>query len=100
MDVVDTMFICGRSNPMPMAWTSQIAVVSMQVIDEHGTDITDRELSAMPYTTALVKETLRHKAIVSSVWRKTLVDIELGGYRIPKVRVTHQHQTAHCMTLI
>ncbi|KAL3157165.1 hypothetical protein ABBQ38_001405 [Trebouxia sp. C0009 RCD-2024] len=55
-----------------------------QVIDEHGTDITDRELSAMPYTTALVKETLRHKAIVSSVWRKTLVDIELGGYRIPK----------------
>lgn len=62
----------------------------MQVIDQYGTDITDRELSAMPYTTALVKETLRHKAIVSSVWRKTLVDIELGGYRIPKVRVIRQ----------
>ena len=55
------------------------------MIDAHGTDITDTELAAMPYTTAIVKETLRQKAIVSSVWRKTLVDIELGGYRIPKV---------------
>ena len=59
--------------------------VAVQVIDTYGTDITDRELAAMPYTTAIVKETLRQKAIVSSVWRKTLVDIELGGYRIPKV---------------
>lgn len=55
------------------------------MIDTYGADITDRELAAMPYTTAIVKETLRQKAIVSSVWRKTLVDIELGGYRIPKV---------------
>lgn len=55
------------------------------MIDTYGVDITDRELAAMPYTTAIVKETLRQKAIVSSVWRKTLVDIELGGYRIPKV---------------
>lgn len=55
------------------------------MIDTYGTDITDKELAAMPYTTAIVKETLRQKAIVSSVWRKTLVDIELGGYRIPKV---------------
>ena len=56
-----------------------------QVINEYGTDITDTALAAMPYTTAVLKETLRQKAIVSSVWRKTLVDIELGGYRIPKV---------------
>lgn len=56
----------------------------MQVIDAYGTDITDRELAAMPYTTAIVKETLRQKGIVSHVWRKALVDIELGGYRIPK----------------
>lgn len=54
-------------------------------MDAYGTDITDTVLAAMPYTTAIVKETLRQKAIVSSVWRKTLVDIELGGYRIPKV---------------
>ena len=56
----------------------------MQVIDAYGTDITDRELAVMPYTTAIVKETLRQKGIVSHVWRKALVDIELGGYRIPK----------------
>lgn len=55
-----------------------------EVIDTYGTDITDRELAAMPYTTAIVKETLRQKGIVSHVWRKALVDIELGGYRIPK----------------
>ena len=56
-------------------------------MEAHGTDITDRQLAAMPYTTAIVKETLRQKAIVSSVWRKTLVEIELGGYRIPKARL-------------
>lgn len=74
---------------MPKARSSQTAIFAIQVIDNHGTDITDSELATMPYTTALVKETLRHKAIVSSVWRKTLVDIELGGYRIPKVRSPH-----------
>lgn len=55
-----------------------------EVIDQYGIDITNRTLAAMPYTTAIVKETLRQKGIVSSVWRKALVDIELGGYRIPK----------------
>ncbi len=58
--------------------------MTVQVIETYGTDITDRELAAMPYTTAIVKETLRQKGIVSHVWRKALVDIELGGYRIPK----------------
>ena len=53
------------------------------MIDQYGIDITDRTLAAMPYTTAIVKETLRQKGIVSCVWRKGLVDIELGGYRIP-----------------
>lgn len=59
--------------------------MTVQVLDTYGTDFTDRELAAMPYTTAIIKETLRQKGIVSHVWRKALVDIELGGYRIPKV---------------
>lgn len=59
------------------------------MIDRYGTDITDKELAAMPYTTAIVKETLRQKGIVSHVWRKALVDIQLGGYRIPKVVLSH-----------
>lgn len=66
------------------------------MIDAYGTDITDRQLAAMPYTTAVVKETLRQKAIVSSVWRKTLVDIELGGYRIPKAMISLHLNVVGC----
>ena len=74
----------------------------MQVIDAYGTDITDRELAAMPYTTAIVKETLRQKGIVSHVWRKALVDIELGGYRIPKASLFSMLLTctALCIRLV
>lgn len=68
----------------------------VQVMNEHHSDaihqqppsLTGQDLAAMPYTTAIVKEVLRHRGIVATVWRKALVDLEVCGYRIPKVR-TH-----------
>lgn len=56
---------------------------------QHQCPVSEEQLSDMPYTTAIVKEVLRHRGIVSHVWRTALVDLEVGGYRVPKVQNMH-----------
>ncbi|KAK9843391.1 hypothetical protein WJX81_000043 [Elliptochloris bilobata] len=53
---------------------------------EHGEGITEATLREMPYTEACVKEALRISPIVGTIYRRTLCEFELGGYRIPKGR--------------
>ena len=48
--------------------------------------LSEQQMGGMPYTTAIIKEVLRHRGIVSHVWRTALVDLEVGGYRVPKVQ--------------
>ena len=43
-------------------------------------------LEAMPYATAVIRESLRFKPSVGGVMRWTKEDVQVGGYNIPKVR--------------
>lgn len=39
----------------------------------------------MPYTDAVIKETMRKHGIVDGIWRKALEDLEIQGRLVPKV---------------
>ena len=56
----------------------------MQVITEHGEEISADAAAAMPYADATVKEALRLQPIVPVLFRVALKSFELGGYSIPK----------------
>ncbi|XP_047322132.1 cytochrome P450 90A1 [Impatiens glandulifera] len=59
------------------------------------------DYKSMPFTQCVVDETLRVANIISGVFRRTTVDVNLGGYTIPKgrkvfasfraVHLDHQH---------
>ena len=43
-------------------------------------------LEAVPYATAVIRESLRFKPSVGGVMRRTKEDVQVGDYNIPKVR--------------
>lgn len=50
----------------------------MQVIAMHGPAISPAALDAMPYADAVIREALRIAPPAASVFRRTLVDMEVG----------------------
>lgn len=58
---------------------------NVQVMREHGQEITAEALSAMEYADAVSKEALRYRVIVPFVFRRALKDFQLGPYTIKKV---------------
>lgn len=66
----------------------------MQVIREHGQEITAEALNAMEYADAVSKEALRHRVIVPFVFRRAIKDFQLGPYSIKKVLLSIRHRIA------
>jgi cytochrome P450 len=55
------------------------------VREQYGDEITPEALNAMEYTEAVVKEALRWRSSVASVFRRALKTFQVGPYTIPKV---------------
>lgn len=56
-----------------------------QVRKEYGDEITADAVSASPYVNAIIRETMRMHLLVPMVPRKSLVDLNVDQYFIPKV---------------
>ncbi|KAK9819198.1 hypothetical protein WJX74_002010 [Apatococcus lobatus] len=54
------------------------------LMDRHGTDISEAVLEDMHYGEAVACEVLRVHSPVPFVFRRALIDLEVGGYTIPK----------------
>lgn len=54
-----------------------------EVVGKYGEEFTDEAVSAMKYTLAIAKETLRTNSPVKFLFRKAVQDIDIGGYHIP-----------------
>merc|ERR1711892_546424 len=57
-----------------------------EVLENIGTEgrVTEESLRNMRYLKACIKESMRISPIFASTGRRTTVDMELGGYYIPK----------------
>ena len=51
-------------------------------------------LEAMPYATAVIRESLRFKPSFGGVMRRTKEDVQVGNYNIPKVDSSAFFQSA------
>jgi cytochrome P450 len=73
--------LAGRPDVLARLRAEQAAVVAA-----HGEALSPAACAAMPYTDAVVREVLRGGAappIVAAVFRKAIVDVEVGGFRVP-----------------
>ena len=59
--------------------------VDLQVIAQHGEEMTEEAVQDMPYARACVKEVLRLHPSVAFVFRRALRDFEYEGFLIRKV---------------
>lgn len=55
------------------------------VLQQHGLDLTPAAISAMPYTSAVAKETVRLARIVPGVVRKATKDIQTNNTSAPTI---------------
>eukprot|EP00878_Enallax_costatus_P045915 GHUV01055451.1.p1 GENE.GHUV01055451.1~~GHUV01055451.1.p1 ORF type:complete len:227 (+),score=54.17 GHUV01055451.1:82-762(+) len=55
-----------------------------QLMGKHGPELTAAVVRAMPYTDAVIKETLRLHTVVHGLNRVAARDFELGGYLVPQ----------------
>lgn len=53
------------------------------IVAKYGEDFTEEAISAMKYTLAVAKETIRTNSPVKFLFRKAVQDIDIGGYHIP-----------------
>jgi cytochrome P450 len=93
-DEVMTLFFAGHeTTAMTLTWTwyllSQHPDVLKELVAEIDTALegrapTIRDLPNLPYTEMVVKESMRIYPAVSGVNRKTLEDVNIGGYFVPK----------------
>ncbi|KAK9819187.1 hypothetical protein WJX74_000396 [Apatococcus lobatus] len=59
------------------------------LMSRHGPDITEAMLEDMLYGEAVAREVLRVHSPIPFVFRRALVDLEVGGYTIPKGWTLH-----------
>ena len=58
--------------------------LQVEVVAEHGPEITDAALRSMRFAEAVVKETLRLEGPTQIVFRRATADIDISGYHIRK----------------
>ena len=73
-------FVTADNHPAVLA---ALRAEQESVAASHGPDLTPAAVAAMPYLEAVIKETNRLFPIVSGVFRKALVDLDVCGYRVP-----------------